>query len=143
MVKYGRMNIFCRIYMLFLSKDLAPQPRDFTAGIYKFRSTASGEMPLDDDLFRTVTRGVPGFMPGFIGMSTTDRWNVVYYLKSLSEDFKNAEEPEAINIVGGPIPINSFSVAKGYKVFQDFKCWECHAGFASGRPLRDNTCMTV
>ena len=115
----------------YLSKDLAPQPRDFTSGIYKFRSTASGEMPMDEDLFRTVTRGVPGFMPGFEGLSPTDRWKVVYYIKSLSEDFKGAE-PEAINVVGSAIPSTAVSINKGYEVYQQFKCWECHGGGGLG-----------
>ena len=29
---------------------LNPKPRDFTGGIYKFRTTASGSLPTDDDL---------------------------------------------------------------------------------------------
>ncbi len=115
----------------YLSKDLAPQPRDFTAGIYKFRSTASGEMPMDEDLYRTISRGVPGFMPGFEGLSPTDRWKLVYYIKSLSEEFQDAE-PEAVAVVGGPIPSTGVSIHKGYEVFQQFKCWECHGGGGLG-----------
>ena len=37
---------------------LSPLPRDFTAGVFKFRSTPSGSLPTDGDLFRTITRGV-------------------------------------------------------------------------------------
>src|SRR5438874_204311 len=37
---------------------LFPRPRDFTIGAFKFRSTPSGSLPTDGDLFRTVTRGV-------------------------------------------------------------------------------------
>lgn len=115
----------------YLSKDLAPQPRDFTDAIYKFRSTLSGELPLDEDLFRVVTQGVIGFMPGFSGMSTTDRWKVVYYIKSLSEEFKG-DPPEALVVVGGAMPYTATSVNKGYKVYQEFKCWECHGGSGHG-----------
>ncbi len=116
----------------YLSKDLAPQPRDFTSGIYKFRSTASGELPMDEDLYRTITRGVPGFMPGFVGLSPGDRWKLVYYIKSLSEDFKDAEPPEAITVGAGPIPSTGASISKGYKVYQEYKCWECHGGGGMG-----------
>ena len=116
----------------FLSKDMAPQPRDFTSGMYKFRSTASGELPMNEDLFRTITRGVPGFMPGFVGLSPADRWKLVYYIKSLSEDFKDAEPPETIAIIAGPIPFSGTSVSKGYKVYQEYKCWECHGGGGMG-----------
>ena len=41
-------------------KRFYPRPRDLTMGVYKFRSTASGNPPSDDDLFRTITRGLPG-----------------------------------------------------------------------------------
>lgn len=115
----------------FLARDTAPHPRDFTYGVYKFRSTLSGEMPLDEDLFRTITRGIPGYMPGFRGYSTEDRWRLVYYIKSLSPDFKGAE-PEAIKVVGTPIPANGASIHRGYQVYKKFKCWECHGGGGAG-----------
>src|SRR5262249_55338768 len=35
-------------------------PRDLTAGRYKFRSTASGQVPTDDDLRRSIAMGIPG-----------------------------------------------------------------------------------
>ena len=38
---------------------LAPQPRDFTAGLYKIRTTAN-KVPTDQDLFRIITDGMPG-----------------------------------------------------------------------------------
>jgi cytochrome c553 len=39
---------------------LDPRPRDFTLGTFKFRTTQSGELPTDEDLFRTVSRGLSG-----------------------------------------------------------------------------------
>ena len=38
------------------AKRFYPRPRDLTMGVYKFRSTASGTPPTDDDLFQTMTR---------------------------------------------------------------------------------------
>src|SRR3989337_2257533 len=38
--------------------SLDPRPRDFTAGTYKFRTTQSGGLPTDEDLFRTTSRGL-------------------------------------------------------------------------------------
>src|SRR5882724_2433556 len=35
-----------------------PKPRDFTKATYKCRSTPSGSLPLDIDLYDTMTRGV-------------------------------------------------------------------------------------
>ena len=36
------------------------EAEDFTKGLYKFRTTNSGELPTDEDLFRTISRGIPG-----------------------------------------------------------------------------------
>ncbi len=116
----------------YLSRDTAPRPRDLTSGIFKFRSTASGELPLDEDIFRTITRGVTGYMPSFEGLTPAERWKLVYYIKSLVPDFKEVEDPEIIKMVGTPLPSNAVSISRGYKVFQDFKCWECHGGGGQG-----------
>src|SRR5271157_1439599 len=35
-----------------------PRPRDFTAAVFKCRSTPTGSLPLDTDLYDTVGRGL-------------------------------------------------------------------------------------
>ena len=42
------------------AENLLPQPRDFTRGLYKIRSTQSGQLPTDQDLFDIITEGMPG-----------------------------------------------------------------------------------
>lgn len=116
----------------FLSRDTGPHPRDLTLGPYKFRSTESGELPLDEDLFRTITRGIVGFMPAFVGLDVPDRWKLVYYIKSLApEDFEDAQ-PEPIKWVGTPVPFTAMSVRRGYDLYQSAACWECHGGGGKG-----------
>lgn len=115
----------------FLSRDTGPHPRDFTSGLYKFRSTPSGYLPTDEDIFRTITDGVTGFMPSFAGLNVADRWRLVYYLKSLYPDFQD-DETEVLEIVGAPIPTSAGSVQRGSVVYQGFKCWECHGGGGEG-----------
>ena len=44
----------------FGAKTMLPHPRDFTKGIYKIRTTASGEIPTDDDLRHIIELGMPG-----------------------------------------------------------------------------------
>ena len=39
--------------------SMLPRPRDFTSGRFKYKSTAPGEPPTDDDLLRTVRDGLP------------------------------------------------------------------------------------
>src|SRR5512139_4137704 len=45
---------------------LFPRPRDFSAGLFKLKSTPGTALPTDEDLLSTVTRGMPGSsMPSF------------------------------------------------------------------------------
>ena len=47
---------------------MLPRPRDFTRAVYQIRTTASGELPSDDDLRRVIDDGMPGStMPGWSG----------------------------------------------------------------------------
>src|SRR6266581_4255492 len=39
---------------------LYPKPRHFDSGLFKIRSTPSSFLPTDEDLFQTITRGMPG-----------------------------------------------------------------------------------
>src|SRR5919106_370773 len=72
---------------------LKTKPRDFTGGIYKFRSTPSGSLPLDEDIFRTITHGVRGTsMLGQLQLSEQERSAVVQYVKTFSKRFKE-EKP--------------------------------------------------
>ena len=78
-----------------------PRPRDFTRGIYKIRSTPSGTVPTDDDLFRSITNGLPGTsMPGWGVLPERDRRQVVQYIKTFSQKFKE-ETPTPITIPAG------------------------------------------
>ena len=43
-----------------LAAKLRPVPTDFTRGVFKIRSTPTGSLPTDRDLFRTLTRGLHG-----------------------------------------------------------------------------------
>lgn len=114
-------------------KEHAPRPRDFTVGVYKFRSTPSGDLPTDEDLFRTITKGIPGLMPSFAGLTPQERWQLVYYVKSFYPDFAE-EEREPIRI-GIPIPSSTTSIRRGEKVYQELKCWTCHGtgGMGDGK----------
>ena len=61
---------------------LYPKPRDFTAG--KFALSSSWErVPTDEDLFRVISRGMPGSaMPSWGHLEEEERWGLVHYVKS-------------------------------------------------------------
>ena len=82
---------------------LKTKPRDFTAGNYKFRSTPSGSLPLDNDIFRTVSRGVrTTSMLAQLHLSEKERWAVTKYLKTFSDRFKSDKPLEPISIPAKP-----------------------------------------
>ncbi|MBI4464012.1 MAG: c-type cytochrome [Acidobacteria bacterium] len=118
---------------------LTPRPRNFTRGIFRFKSTPSGTLPTDKDLFRTVSAGVNGTaMPSWqFVLPEKERWAVVAYLKTLCKDF--AEEAAGQPIILAPTPdIRSERVVRGGQVFQK-NCVECHGpqGYGDGPSARN------
>ena len=115
----------------FLGRYSSPRPRDFTIGEYKFRTTASGEAPTDQDLFRTLTRGIPGFMPSFAGLSAEDRWAVIAYIKSFSDVFQQeAAKPLSIGLPS--IPSSAESLETGETLYRSLECFVCHGPSGGG-----------
>jgi mono/diheme cytochrome c family protein len=121
-----------------------PRPRDFTLGTFKFRTTQSGELPLDTDLFRTVSRGLPGTgMQAFddskikSGLDEHQRWAVIAYIMTFAPEFDDPElDPRLTEkVVALPkdrAPYNADSVARGKEIFERAKCWECHGKLGRG-----------
>lgn len=80
------------------SRMLNPKPRDFTKGIYKFKSTALGEMPTDEDLVRVIHNGIPGTsMPSFRLVSDQEKRAIAQYVKSFAaNEFKRQSYDKVI-----------------------------------------------
>ncbi|HEY7233145.1 MAG TPA: c-type cytochrome [Gemmatimonadaceae bacterium] len=117
----------------FGSKTMLPHPRDFTKGVYKIRTTASGEIPTDDDLRHIIEVGMPGTaMPEWKSrLSASEITSVIAYIKSFSANsFKTAAKQIAI----GKAPSGS-GADEGKAVFQKLECYKCHgmAGRADGK----------
>lgn len=123
---------------------LNPQPRNFVIGVFKSRTTPSGALPRDEDLFRTITRGLRKgqIMPAWGNsqdghfLPEQDRWDLVDYIKTLSDGFKNGPVPPPITI---PVPPFASAkdappdaVAEGRKVFRVLQCWGCHGVTGKG-----------
>ena len=118
---------------------LKTKPRDFTGGIYKFRSTPSGWLPLDNDLARTITRGVRGTaMLSQLQLSKEETEAVVQYLKSFSSRFQNEKALPAIVIPPKP-PVTSSLISSGKSEYQEAGCAQCHgvAGKGDGPSAKD------
>jgi cytochrome c oxidase cbb3-type subunit 2 len=105
---------------------LSPLPRDFTAGVFKFRTTPSGALPTDADLFRTITRGVRWTaMPTWHEVNDKERLAVVAYLKTLSRRWRE-DRPEPPVTIGPPPPATPALLAQGQALYARAKCAECH-----------------
>lgn len=127
---------------------LWPRPRNFNQGTFKIRRTASGELPLFDakkpvpgqnDLFETVTHGLPGSaMPSWEGILTEEqRLQVLSFVTTqLVKDRKftdKASESQTVLQLDElkPIPVSEESLKKGAELIVEKKCVECHG--AEGR----------
>src|SRR4029079_16008095 len=109
-------------------------PRDFRQGIFKLRSTPTGSLPTEADLFRTVTRGVPGGgMPGTTDLSVDERRALVRYIQELTVADEADEKRDPIEILN-PTPQDAAAVARGRGFYLLLKCWLCHGvkGDATG-----------
>ncbi len=63
---------------------LAPRPRNFRKGLFKFKRTGTGKRPLRVDLFSTLTRGLAGSsMPEFRLLADGTRHDLVEYVRYL------------------------------------------------------------
>jgi mono/diheme cytochrome c family protein len=105
---------------------LDPKPRDFTKAAFKCRSTASGSLPLDTDLYDTISRGVHASgMPSWKPLLRQERVDLVAYIKTFSPRFREEKPADPLVIPPEP-PTSPESVQRGAELFQSMNCWLCH-----------------
>jgi mono/diheme cytochrome c family protein len=120
---------------------LYPKPRNFVAARYRLVSTWE-RVPTDQDLFDTISRGMPGSaMPSWEHLAPEQRWGLVYYIKSLAEKplvVKPQKMPaadgsggEGIIEVPKPIPFDAAARARALELYKD-ACASCHGETARG-----------
>jgi mono/diheme cytochrome c family protein len=111
---------------------LKTKPRDFTTGNYKFRSTPSGSLPLDQDIFRTISRGVRSMsMLAQLHLSENERWAVSEYLKTFSNRFKTEKPLDPIAIPAVP-SLSRDLITLGKRMYADAGCNQCHGAEGKG-----------
>ncbi|MCE9636598.1 MAG: c-type cytochrome [Planctomycetes bacterium] len=83
---------------------LDPLPRNLQAGRFKFRSTPSGELPTEDDLVRTITRGLKGSsMPAFPLLPESERRDLAQYVVHLAQFGRMKVEAQSLLDDGVPM----------------------------------------
>ncbi len=105
---------------------LDPKPRDFTEALFRWRSTPTGTLPTDQDLYDTVTRGVVDtLMPTWRPLTPQTRVDLVAYIKTFSPKFQTQKAGTPITIPPEP-PQTIDSVLHGRQLFDQMQCWKCH-----------------
>ena len=92
---------------------LNPRPRDFTSGIYKYKtSNLDNPFPYDDDIYKMIAEGMTGTSMPFWKdvLSDKDMWNLVAYIKSLAG---LEGEPAAKVNYGKQVSSSADSIKKG------------------------------
>jgi mono/diheme cytochrome c family protein len=125
---------------------LYPKPRDFTAGKFALVSTWE-RVPTDEDLFRTISRGMPGSaMPSWGHLSEEERWGLVHYVKSFAEKtwtIPPPADPKGEGSTGNGVirvppapPFTSEARARALELYAD-ACASCHGKAGRGDGAED------
>lgn len=139
------------------ARHLAPRPRNFRKGLFKFTSTDASSRPRRPDLLRTITEGLVGSsMPEFRLLPEATRLDLVEYVRWLGakgefeqlalelawEDEELPDADDVADIVLGRWhpeelratfpgaaegPYDADSIARGEKLFNDVQGANCAA----------------
>jgi cytochrome c oxidase cbb3-type subunit 2 len=102
------------------------QPRDFVAATFKCRSTLTGTLPTDQDLYNSLVRGfVNSAMPSWITLTDQNRADLIAFIKTFSARWKNEKSGDPIK-VPPETKLTVESIKQGQQLFQKLECWKCH-----------------
>jgi mono/diheme cytochrome c family protein len=109
-----------------------PKPRDFTIATFKCRSTPTGTLPTDEDLYNSIGRGFTNSnMPIWNTFSPQQRADLVAYIKTFSARWEKEKAGDPIKIPPEP-PVTIESIAHGKALFTKLECWKCHGPQGKG-----------
>ncbi|HTB94674.1 MAG TPA: cytochrome c [Candidatus Sulfotelmatobacter sp.] len=101
-------------------------PRNFVIATFKCRSTPTGTLPLDSDLYNTLGRGINFTnMPNWSALTDQQRTDLVAFIKTFSPRWKTEKPGDPIQIPAEPA-LSVASIKHGSELFQKLECWKCH-----------------
>jgi mono/diheme cytochrome c family protein len=109
-------------------------PRNFVAATFKCRSTPTGTLPTDQDLFNAIERGFNNSnMPSWIPLTHQNRADLIAFIKTLSPRWKSDKAGTPITVPPEP-KLTVESIKHGQELFQKLECWKCHGqeGYGDG-----------
>jgi len=111
-----------------------PTPRNFVSASFKCRSTLTGTLPTDEDLYASIGRGFNTTkMPSWVTLTNQDRADLVAFIKTFSPRWKT-EKPGVPIVIPAEPKLTVDSIKHGQELFQKLECWKCHGqeGFGDG-----------
>src|SRR5580692_1349715 len=103
-----------------------PKPRDFTAATFKCRSTPTGTLPTDQDLYNSVGRGFYNSnMPHWDALTDQNRIDLVAFIKTFSPRWKSEKPGDPITVPAEPT-LTLEGIQHGKELFTKLECWKCH-----------------
>jgi mono/diheme cytochrome c family protein len=101
-------------------------PRNFVAATFKCRSTPTGTLPLDQDLYNSLERGLNNSnMPSWITLTGQNRADLIAFIKTFSPRWQTEKAGDPINVPAEPT-LSLASIKHGQELFQKLECWKCH-----------------
>jgi mono/diheme cytochrome c family protein len=117
-----------------MEPPMYPKPRNFQLGVFKCRSTPSGTLPTDTDLYDAIGRGFDrSAMPIWNTFTKQQRVDLVAWVKHFSPRWATEKSGDVINIPAEP-EVTPERIKAGREVFARVQCWKCHGvlGQANG-----------
>lgn len=129
-----------------VAPSLGIPPRDFRPALFKYAGVPAGELPNDQDLLRTLRRGLPGTPMLAWDLSEPERRAVLQYLKTFSPLWRQRTPPPRIlptpDPWTGPSPGTSRgrrsaeAVRRGAAIYHvTAQCSTCHGAYATRAEL--------
>ena len=105
---------------------VTPTPRNFVAAVFKCRSTPTGTLPLDSDLYNSINRGFNFTnMPSWIALTAQEKADLVAFIKTFSARWVSEKPGDPIQVPAEP-KLTVESIKHGGELFQKLECWKCH-----------------
>jgi cytochrome c oxidase cbb3-type subunit 2 len=101
-------------------------PRNFVSGTFKCRSTPTGTLPTDEDLYESISRGFNNSnMPAWNSLTNRQRDDLVAFIKTFSLRWKSEPSGAPISVPAEPA-FTLGSITHGKELFAKMECWKCH-----------------
>jgi len=101
-------------------------PRNFVAATFKCRSTPTGTLPTDEDLYDSLGRGFNNSnMPAWNSLTKQQRADMVAFIKTFSPRWKTDKPGDPIH-VPAESAVTLDSIKHGKELFTKLECWKCH-----------------